>query len=229
MIKLFMIVSCGLIAFLNQASAEETTALKTDKEKLSYSIGASIGKNLKKETSEINLEFLIKGLKSAMAGEKLLLQDKDIRLTMGAYQNELRQHAQVSKQQAMDVNKKKGEDFLAANKTKPGILVLPSGVQYKIIKAGSGRLPVDSDTISVNYRGSLIDGSEFDATEPGHPVNLKLAQLIAGWKEAVKLMPVGSKWQIFIPSILGYGERGVGNDIGPNEVLVFELELLEIK
>jgi FKBP-type peptidyl-prolyl cis-trans isomerase FklB len=229
MIKLLWISLCGLMFVTQQANAEDAAALKTDKDKLSYSIGASIGKNLRKEGSEIDVELLIKGLKTAMAGEKTLIQDKDIRQVMGSYQNELRQHAMANKQQAMEVNKKKGEAFLAENKAKPGIVALPSGVQYKIIKAGNGRLPVDSDMLSVNYRGTLIDGTEFDATEPGHPANLKLSSLIAGWKEAVKMMPEGSKWQIFIPSQLGYGERGVGGDIGPNEVLVFELELVAIK
>jgi FKBP-type peptidyl-prolyl cis-trans isomerase FklB len=130
---------------------------------------------------------------------------------------------------ALEDNKKKGEVFLAENKTKEGVVVLPSGVQYKILKAGNGKKPIDSDVVQVYYRGTLLDGSEFDATEPGQPADLKASSLIAGWKEALRLMPAGSKWQIFVPSQLAYGERGVGSDIGPNETLVFEVELLAVK
>ena len=203
--------------------------IKTDKDKLSYSIGASIGKNLKKEATDIDIDLLIKGLKNAIAGEKLLMSDNDVRQVMGSYQSELRKRSMVTKQEALVANKKKGDDFLAANKTKDGVVVLPSGIQYQIIKAGNGKKPVDSDMIEVNYRGSLIDGTTFDATQPDHPANFKLASLISGWKEALKLMPTGSKWKIFIPSQLAYGERGVGSDIGPNETLIFEVELLAIK
>jgi FKBP-type peptidyl-prolyl cis-trans isomerase FklB len=108
-------------------------------------------------------------------------------------------------------------------------MTLPSGVLYKVIKEGDGRKPQETDTVEVNYRGALINGTEFDAVEPGHPASLKVSQLIPGWKQALNVMPVGSKWQVVIPSQLAYGERGVGNDIGPNEVLVFDLELLAIK
>jgi len=229
MVKLEWILVCSLVVATGQARADEGTELKTDKDKLSYGIGANIGKNFKKEGTDVDLNLLIKGLKNGLAGEKLLLPEKDLRKVMNAYQNEMRQHAMANKQQAMEVNKKKGEAFLAENKAKKDIVVLANGIQYKIIKAGSGKKPTDSDMVTVNYRGALLDGTEFDATEPDHPANLKVAALIIGWKEALKLMPTGSKWQIFIPSQLAYGERGVGGDIGPNETLVFDVELLAIK
>jgi len=147
---------------------------------------------------------------------------------MNAYQTEIRQKATLTRRVAIEENKKKGEAFLTANRTKDGVITLPSGVQYKILLAGQGRKPIDSDLILCNYRGNLLDGTEFDATEDGKPASLKLSALIAGWKETMKLMPVGSKWQIFIPAQQAYGERGVGSDIGPNETLIFEVELLGI-
>lgn len=223
------IVLCGLVLMVMQAGAEELAPLKTQKDMLSYGIGVSIGKNLKKEGSDVDMNLLIAGLKSSLAGEHLLLSDKEWRGVLNSYQSEISRHAKESKQQAMEVNKKKGEAFLAANKTKEGVVVLPSGVQYKVIKAGDGSKPVDSSMVEVNYHGALLDGTEFDATEPGHPANFKLSALISGWKEALKLMPAGSKWQIAIPSQLAYGERGIGSDIGPNEALVFEVELVAIK
>ncbi len=125
--------------------------------------------------------------------------------------------------------RKKAMLILEEYKAQKGVLALPSGVLYKVIKEGDGKKPLESDMVEVNYRGTLINGKEFDATEPGHPANLKVSALIAGWKQALSMMPVGSKWHIVIPSALAYGERGVGNDIGPNEVLVFDVELVAIK
>jgi FKBP-type peptidyl-prolyl cis-trans isomerase FklB len=212
-----------------QCYAEGSAELKTDKERLSYTIGASIGKNFKKERTDVDLDLMIKGLKASLAGEKLALPDKEMRQILGAYQVELRQQSMKNRQLALLDNKKKGEEFLAENKIKKGVVTLESGIQYKIIKQGHGNKPAESDTVEVNYRGTLVDGTEFDATESGHPASLKASALISGWKQVLKLMPVGSKWEIAIPSQLGYGERGVGSDIGPNEVLLFDLELLAIK
>lgn len=227
--KLNWIILCCLVVITNQAWSAEKTLIKTDKDKLSYSIGASIGKNLKKESTNIDVNVLIKGLKASLVGDKLVMTDQDIRQVMNDYQTQMRQHAAVTKQQAIVENKQKGDAFLAAYKIKDGVQALPSGVLYKILKEGSGRKPLDSDMVEVYYRGSLINGAEFDATESGHPATLKASALIAGWKQALSMMPVGSKWQIVIPSQLAYGERGVGGDIGPNEVLVFDVELLAIK
>jgi FKBP-type peptidyl-prolyl cis-trans isomerase FklB len=140
----------------------------------------------------------------------------------------MRQRNVASKQLAMGENKKKGDAFLADYKTQTGAMSLPSGVLYKVMKEGIGRKPIESDMVAVHYRGTLINGTEFDSTETGRPANLKISSLIVGWKQALAMMPTGSKWQIVIPSQLAYGERGVGNDIGPNEVLVFDLELVAI-
>jgi FKBP-type peptidyl-prolyl cis-trans isomerase FklB len=228
MLKQILVLLCGSVFVTSQAWSEEAPEIKTEKDKLSYSIGASIGKNLKKENTEIDLNLLVKGIKNGLAGERLAIPDKEIRMILGTYQSELRKKMTVSKQQATIENKKKGDAFLADNKSKNGVKVLESGVQYSVLKDGNGKKPSEADTVVVNYRGTLISGDEFDATEAGHPATLKVSSLIAGWKQALTQMPVGSKWKLYIPSQLGYGERGVGSDIGPNEVLVFEVELLSI-
>jgi len=227
--NLKLIAVCGMLLTSGFAWSAEKAALKTDKEKLSYSIGASIGKNLKAEKTDVDLNLLIKGLKSSLAGENILLSEQEIRQVMGDYQRELRQRAMLGRQQAAGENRKKGDAYLAEYKTQKGVSALPSGILYKVVKEGDGKKPSESDTVEVNYRGALISGKEFDATKPGEPANLKVASLIAGWKQALSVMPAGSKWQIVIPSELAYGERGVGGDIGPNEVLVFDVELLAIK
>jgi FKBP-type peptidyl-prolyl cis-trans isomerase FklB len=229
MIKQILVLLCGTIFASSQAWSAEVSEIKTEKDKLSYSIGASIGKNLKKEDTNIDLNLLIKGIKNGLAGERLAIPDKQIRLILGTYQSELRKKMMATKQQATVDNKNKGDAFLADNKSKNGVKVLDSGVQYTVLKAGNGKKPSEADSVVVDYRGTLINGDEFDSTEAGNPATLKVSSLIAGWKQALTQMPVGSKWKLFIPPQLGYGERGVGSDIGPNEVLVFEVELLSIK
>ncbi len=228
MLKLKLFSICALTVAMNSAWSEGVTELKSEKDKLSYAIGVSTGKNLKKQGTDIDMKILIQGMKSGLAGEKLLMPEKEIRNVMNNFATSLRQNDQVTRRQAMDVNKKKGDAFLAENKSKPGVVTLPSGVQYKIIKTGEGRKPAESDMVQVKYRGTLLDGTEFDDTGD-NIVNLKASALIAGWKQALTLMPVGSRWKIYIPSQLAYGERGVGSDIGPNETLVFEVELIAIK
>jgi FKBP-type peptidyl-prolyl cis-trans isomerase FklB len=220
---------CTAFIAATQAWAADATLIKTDKDKLSYSIGASIGKNLKNESAEIELNVMVEGIKAGLAGDKGLLSEKDIREVMNDYQTQMRKRAAAKRQLAMGDNKKKGDAYLTQYKAQPGVLELPNGVLYKIIKEGTGKKPMESDMVEVNYRGTLVGGAEFDATEAGHPANLKIPSLISGWKQALTMMPTGSKWQIVIPSALAYGERGVGSDIGPNEVLVFDVELLAIK
>jgi FKBP-type peptidyl-prolyl cis-trans isomerase len=222
-----VLFALALVTF--QACAADPVVLKTDKDKLSYSIGASIGRNFKSETTEVNLDLLVQGLRASLAGEKLLLSDKEIRQVMNDYQVQLRQQVTAKRQKAVLDNKQKGDAFLADFRKQAGVQGSPGGVLYKVIKEGSGRKPLESDMVEVNYRGTLTNGKEFDATEPGHPASLKVSALIPGWKQALSMMPTGSKWQIVIPAQLGYGERGVGQDIGPNEVLVFDLELIAIK
>jgi len=175
------------------------------------------------------MDIIIQGLKDGFSGQRQLISDKETRQLMQVLMNDARQKMVANKREASVRNRAKGEEFLAANKTREGVNVLPSGVQYRVIRAGSGRQPTDGDSIVANYRGTLLDGSEFDATLPNRPATLKLNQMIAGFRDAVKAMQPGAKWQIFIPSAMGYGERGVGSDVGPNDTLIFDVELLEIK
>jgi FKBP-type peptidyl-prolyl cis-trans isomerase FklB len=204
-------------------------SFKSDHDAISYAVGASVGRNFKKEGFAINQKAFDDGLNDGLAGAKLKMSEKEFKSVLAGFQSEMRRKMASNQKEKSVQNKQKADEFLAANAKKADVVTLPSGVQYKIIKAGDGQKPMESDLVEVNYRGTLLDGTEFDASVPGKPANLKLAQLIAGWKEALKLMPVGSKWELFIPAKNAYGERGVGTDIGPNEMLIFEVELLSIK
>ena len=229
MLKKSFISACGVALVTVSAFAADSVAIKSDKDKLSYSIGASIGKNFKNEGTEVDVNVLMEGLKNSLTGDKLLVPEKDMHQIMNEYQTQLRQKMAAKRQQAVQDNRKLGDAFVADFKKQPGVVSAPSGILYQVIKAGTGRIPAESDIVEVNYRGTLINGTEFDATEPGHPAGLKVAALIPGWKQALTTMPIGSKWHLVIPAVLAYGERGVGTDIGPNETLVFDLELLGIK
>lgn len=225
--RLKLMAGLGIFLLVTQASAGEPPALKTQKDKVSYGIGVDVARNFTRLGIEIDQDALIKGLKDGLSGEKLLMTESDLRATMNAYQVELRGRMMQAMQAAAVENKKKGDAFLSENKTKEGVVTLPSGLQYKILKAGNGNKPSEADTVECNYRGTLIDGTEFDSSYwTGKPATFKVTGVIPGWTEALKLMPVGSKWQVFIPSQLAYGERGAGRDIGPNATLIFELELL---
>jgi FKBP-type peptidyl-prolyl cis-trans isomerase FklB len=220
---------CALVLSCSQLWAADVSKLKTEKDKLSYSIGASVGKNLRVEGADIDLNLLIEGFKTSLGGQEALLTDKEVQQIMNDFQVQMRQRSTAKKQKAMGENQKNGDAYLAQYKAQKGVQSLPSGVLFKVIKEGTGNRPAETDQVEVNYRGTLINGTQFDATEPGKPATLRVAALIAGWKQALGAMPVGSKWQIVLPPLLAYGERGAGNDIGPNEVLVFDVELLAIK
>lgn len=225
----WQVAALGASLLATQASAGDVQVLKTQKDTVSYSIGVQTGRQFKKDDIELNTELFVRGLKEGLAGTKPLLTDKELRKVMGSVLAEVRQKAALQRHLATLENKKKEETFLAANKAKDGVVALPSGVQYTVLKEGDGKKPTDADTVVVNYRGTLLDGTEFDATENGKPTDLKVATLIPGWKEALKMMPAGSKWHLVIPAQLAYGERGVGQDIGPNQTLLFDVELVAVK
>jgi FKBP-type peptidyl-prolyl cis-trans isomerase len=225
-----MLVVFGITFFFTRVGAEEIQILKTQKDKVSYGIGIDIARNFKKLAIDFDVNILVKGLKDELSGEKLQMTEDDLRATMNTYMGELKQKQMQAMIVAAERNKKEGDVFLLQNKTKEGIVALPSGLQYKILKAGTGKKPTDGDSVECHYKGTLINGTEFDSSyRRGRPATFNITGVIPGWTEALKLMPLGSKWQIFIPPQLAYGERGAGRDIGPNATLIFEIELLSIK
>jgi FKBP-type peptidyl-prolyl cis-trans isomerase len=205
-------------------------ALKTQKDKFSYALGMNLGANLHKQSVPVDPNIMARGLKDALAGGKTLLTEEEARAAITAVQNDMREKQQAKMQVAGDANKKEGEAFLADNKSKEGVVALPSGLQYKVLKEGNGPKPTATDSVVCNYRGTLINGTEFDSsTKHGGPATFPVNGVIKGWTEALQLMPVGSKWQLFVPSDLAYAERGDGADIGPNATLMFEVELVSIQ
>jgi FKBP-type peptidyl-prolyl cis-trans isomerase len=203
--------------------------LKTEKEKFSYALGMNIGSGMKRQSVAVDPAILARGLKDSLAGGKTLMTEDEARATLKQMQDEMRQKQQAKMQEEGAANKKVGDAFLAANKAKEGVVTLPSGLQYKILKEGTGPKPASSDSVVCNYKGTLIDGKEFDSSyKRGQPATFPVTGVIKGWTEALQLMPVGSKWQLFVPSDLAYGERGAGADIGPGATLIFEVELMSI-
>ncbi len=206
--------------------------LKTQKEKASYALGMKIGGDLKRQGvgASVDAALTARGLKDALSGSKALITEDEEKAALTQLQTQVRAKQDAKRREARGAaNRKEGDEFLAANKSKEGVVTLPSGLQYKILKAGTGPKPTANDTVSCNYRGTLINGKEFDSSaKTGKPVSFPVSGVIKGWTEALQLMPVGSKWQLFIPADLAYGDRGAGPDIGPGATLIFEVELLSI-
>ena len=220
------------ILLSQQAHAEEIQPLTSQKAKVSYAIGVDLAKNFKKQAIDVDLDSVINGMRSETAGAKLLMNDTEMRKILTDYNLELKtKQAQIRKQTAEN-NKKDGIAFLEGNKTREGVVTTASGLQYKILKVGNGPKPNDDDGVTCRYRGTLLDGTEFDNSDSSgftYPVTFYVKDsVIEGWKEALKLMPAGSKWQIFIPSERGFGEKGVGQSVGPNATLIYEIELLAV-
>jgi len=204
-------------------------APQTENDKLSYAVGVQVAAGIKSQGVEVNPEMVAKGVRDALAGATLLMTQDEVDAAMFALQQDMRLKQEAARTAAMEKNKLAGDAFLADNAKKDGVISLPSGLQYKILTAVEGRKPTDADTVVCHYQGMLINGTVFDSSYGAEPATFAVKDVIAGFREAVQLMPVGSKWQFFIPSNLAYGERGAGNAIEPNATLIFEIELISIQ
>jgi FKBP-type peptidyl-prolyl cis-trans isomerase len=211
-------------------TAKPRVNLTTDKAKASYALGENLGRSLKRDEVDVDPAIVAEGIKDGLAGRKALMTDEEATAALTKLKMEVKTKMDAKMNALSVANKQAGDAFLAANKNKEGVVTLPSGLQYKILKEGTGPKPTATDTVECNYRGTLIDGKEFDSSyKRGEPVSFPVGGVIKGWTEALQLMPVGSKWQLFVPASLAYGDRGAGADIAPNSTLVFEVELLSIK
>lgn len=220
----------GATALAKPGATPAVPALKTDREKASYAIGANIGRSMKKEGVDLDPALISRGIKDGFGGGKMLLTDEQAQTALVAFSGEMKKKQEALIAAVGAANQKTGETFLAANKAKPGVVTLPSGLQYKVLTAGTGPKPTAEDTILCNYRGTLINGTEFDnSAKHGGPTEIPVGGVIKGWTEALQLMPVGSKWQLFIPGDLAYGERSPAPQIPPNSTLIFEVELISIQ
>jgi FKBP-type peptidyl-prolyl cis-trans isomerase FklB len=224
-----VMVACAVLVS-SHALAEENSELKTQKDKLSYAIGIDMGTALKRNEIDVNPDVVVRAIKDVLSGSKLLLTDEEMKTALTALQKDLIAKQQERMKALGEKNKKEGAAFLAKNKKKKGVKVLPSGLQYKVITEGKGKSPKATDTVIVNYRGTLIDGTEFDNSyKRGQPATFSVGGgMIKGWAEALQLMKEGSKWELFIPAELAYGEPGRPG-IPPNATLIFEVELISIK
>jgi len=232
-----LILIGALVTTLTQVAgaADEKSELKDQKAKVSYSLGMNMGNYLKRAGFEVDMDVLAGAMKDVLAGKELKLTEQQAREVMMAYQKELSVKREEERAQKAEKNRKAGDEFLAENLKKPGIkthtVTLPDGktadFQYKVITEGTGATPGSNDVVSVNYRGTLINGTEFDSSaKRGQPARFSINNVMKGWTEALKMMKVGSKWQVFIPSALGYGDRGSGQIIEPGATLLFDIELV---
>jgi FKBP-type peptidyl-prolyl cis-trans isomerase FklB len=223
------VLALGLIGC--QTPQEKPVKLETQKDKVSYSIGLSIGTNLKRDSISLNHEVFLRGIVDAMGDTThRLMTENEMRECMTAFQDSMKTKAMETARANAMKNQKDGEAFLAENARKPGVVTLPSGLQYLVITEGHGKKPAATSTVTTNYSGKLLDGTEFDSSyKRGQPATFPVNGVIKGWTEALQLMPVGSKWQLFIPSSLAYGDNGAGNVIPPGATLIFEVELLGVK
>jgi FKBP-type peptidyl-prolyl cis-trans isomerase FklB len=228
--KYFLMTLLSVAFLLSICYADEKLDLKDQKDKESYSLGYQFGQNLKNQGVDINLDIYTSGIRDALGGKDSLMSQEEIRATIGELQKRVMAARQKELKEEAEKNLAESKAFLEENKKKDGIKTLPSGLQYKILTEGSGKTPKATDTVTVHYRGTLINGTEFDSSyKRGQPVTFQVNGVIRGWNEALQLMKGGSKWQLFIPPELAYGERAAGPQIPPNSTLIFEVELISVK
>ncbi len=215
--------------YAQAAAPGQANPFKTPLEATSYAVGVDMVHNFKAQSVSFDQAQLIQGIKDASAGAPLLLSDTEVKQRVSDLETDVRNKMLIARKAEGDANLKKSEALLLFHSTQPGVVTLASGLQYRITKIGTGPIATDDSTVIANYKGSLSDGSVFDASEPGKPVTLKVSQVVTGWKQALKLMPAGSQWELILPPSLAYGERGAGRVIGPQQALRFELEVLEVR
>jgi FKBP-type peptidyl-prolyl cis-trans isomerase FklB len=226
--KSAFVVFVGIILLAGQAFGADDALFKSQKDKVSYTIGVYFGKNMKQQPADIDPDIMAKGVKDGLSGGKTLLTDQEMREVMSVFQKEMAIKQTEKRNTLAEKNKKEGEAFLAENKKKEGVTTLPSGLQYKVIKEGTGKSPKATDVVVVHYRGTLMNGTEFDSSyRRDKPASIRLNSVIKGWTEALLMMKEGAKWQIFIPSNLAYGENGSG-PIEPNAVVIIEVDLISV-
>lgn len=225
-----LIICITTLSLASICLAQDKPQLKDQKDKASYSIGYDIGATFKKQNIDLNADALMAGMKEALAGKEGAMTKEERDKTLEAFQKEMMEKQVAASKEAATKNAAEGEKFLAENKKKEGVKTTASGLQYKVLKEGTGAAPKETDTVVTNYKGTLLDGTEFDSSyKRNEPATFPVNRVIKGWTEALQLMKPGSKYQLFIPAVLAYGERGAGRDIGPNSTLIFEVELLSIK
>jgi FKBP-type peptidyl-prolyl cis-trans isomerase FklB len=227
--KWILATAVALLATTAAVAQETTPELKTDKDKFSYALGMNFGENFRKQGLDLDPAVFAKSFAEAFNTGKTEMSEQDMQAVLTAAAQEIRKKQAAVQAQKSEQAKAEGEKFLADNKAKEGVVTLPSGLEYKILKQGTGEKPTADDTVVCNYRGTLINGTEFDASEKhGGPASFPVKGVIPGWTEALQLMPVGSKWQLYVPASLAYGQQGPP-DIGPNATLIFDVELVSIK
>lgn len=224
----FIMASCTLSATAALKSTQNPN-LRSEQAKLSYVLGADLGRQLLNRGIAVDSEILVRGLRDSLAQRPLLISENDMKSELKTFHQKLQNHAQEEFKQIAQTNSKLGAEFLAENAKKTGVISLASGLQYRVLKQGHGGRPIAADTVTVNYLGKLLNGHVFDSSyKTGKPVSFGLEEVIPGWTEALKLMPTGSEWEVYIPSQLAYGETGISPMIGPNETLIFKIDLLSI-
>ena len=228
--KLKYLTPLAVLAFVAPALADNPAVLKDQRDKASYSIGVKIGADMKANALDLNSEALVTGLQDGISGAKPQLSDKERADSLMAFEQDLQKKEIERLKQLAEKNKKEGAEFLAANKAKEGVKTMSSGLQYKVLAEGNGTQPKPTDQVTVNYRGTFLDGTELDNSyKRGEPITFPVNGVIKAWSEALPLMKTGAKWQLFVPAELAYGEKGAGRAIGPNSTLIFEVELVGIK
>lgn len=221
-------IALGMGAIAAIAPCQDS-AFKSPKERQSYAFGVDVANDLRRQLMDVDPDLFNKGFKDAISGGRILLSEEEVRAAVAELQVEWKRKMAQARR-GLEDGKKAGEAFLAENSNKPEVVTLPSGLQYKILKMGKGKKPTEAATVVCHYRGTFVDGTEFDSSyRTGNPGTFQLSGVIPGWREALMLMPVGSKWLLFVPPQLAYGEQGSGTQIGPNATLIFEIDLLSIK